>query len=91
VVLTLCSESGYIVNTARTESAKSADNERETMQLLTEDNYYEVWASNVNDYIVLWSSDYPTKANFICTCDDMDEAVEMAKLYIHCKNNEIEF
>lgn len=61
------------------------------MQLLTEDNYYEVWASNVNDYIVLWSSDYPTKDNLICTCDDMDEAVEMAKLYIHCKNNEIEF
>jgi hypothetical protein len=71
--------------------AEETDNERETMQLLTEDNYYEVWASNVNDYIVLWSSDYPTKANLICTCDDMDEAVEMAKLYIHCKNNEIEF
>lgn len=61
------------------------------MELIHCEDFFKVWACRVGDYVVLWSSDYPTKSNFICTCDDMDEAVEMAKLYIHCKNNEIEF
>lgn len=61
------------------------------MQLLSESNFYEVWASAVGDYVVLWSSDYPSKRNFICTCDSLDEAKEMADLYIHCKQSDIDW
>lgn len=61
------------------------------MELIYNQDFYKVWASKVGDYFVLWSSDYPTKANLICTCDDMDEAVEIAKLYVWCKTEDVPF
>jgi len=61
------------------------------MQLLSESNFHEVWASAIGDYVVLWSSDYPSKRNFICTCEDLAEAREIADLYIHCKDSGIDW
>lgn len=61
------------------------------MELIYNQDFYKVWAARVGDYIVLWSSDYPTKANLICTCDDMEDAKEMAKLYVQCKTEDVPF
>jgi hypothetical protein len=61
------------------------------MELIHQDSFYKVYASKIGAYVTVWSSDYPTKDNLICTCDDMKDAQEMAELYVHCKNNGIDF
>lgn len=61
------------------------------MNLIHQDRFYKVWASETGAYITLWSSDHPTKYSFLGTVETMDEAVDFAIGYTDFMENEVAF
>lgn len=61
------------------------------MELIHKDGFYKVYASKTGAYITVWSSDYPTKYSLLGTCDNMDEALDLAINYTDCMINEVAF
>jgi len=90
-VLTLWRAILYIVNTARTESPTVQVKKENEMELIYSQDFYKVYASTVGDYVLIWSSDYPTRSTLIGTCDSMEDALEWAKDWVQCKIEDVPF
>ena len=61
------------------------------MELIHQDGFYKVWASQTGAYVTVWSSDYPSKYSLLGTCENMDEALDLAFTYTDCKMNDVAF
>jgi len=61
------------------------------MKLIRNKGFYKVYASETGDYFTVWSSDYPSKYSLLGTCENMDEALELAEIYIDCIVNDVAF
>ena len=61
------------------------------MEMIYNQDFYKVWACKVGDYVLIWSSDYPTRANLIGTCDSMEDAMEWARDWVQCKLEDVPF
>lgn len=61
------------------------------MELIYSQDFYKVYASTVGDYVLIWSSDYPTRSNLIGTCDSMEDAMEWARDWVQCKLEDVPF
>lgn len=61
------------------------------MELIHQDGFYKVWASETGAYITLWSSDYPSKRSFLGTVETMAEALDFAIGYTDHMENKVAF
>ena len=61
------------------------------MELIYNQGFYKVWACEVGDYVLIWSSDYPTRSTLIGTCDSMADALEWARDWVQCKIEDVSF
>jgi hypothetical protein len=61
------------------------------MELIHKEGFVKVYACKIDEHVLIWQADYPTRANLIATCDSMEEALEWAKDYSKCINEGVAF
>ena len=69
----------------------SAPVKEKSMELIHQDRFYKVWASETGAYITLWSSDYPSNRSFLGTVETMAEALDFAIGYTDHMENKVAF
>ena len=61
------------------------------MELIRNEGFYKVYAARTGAYVTVWSSDYPSKYSLLGTCENMDEALDLAFTYTDCMISEVAF